>query len=247
MEVSGEIKGAVRLSIIIPAFDELPNLRELIPRIHTTIEELPNFMTEILVVLPTIATALEEEEIGVLGARVVIREPGDSFGDAIRCGISSLSAESRYVIVMDADGSHDPSTIPRLLSARHGAHVVVASRYTPGGTTDNSIILRAMSRVLNFSFSVVLGIQCRDVSTNYKLYIRSDLDQLKLSCMDFDIVEEILYGIKSLHEKAFVVREVPDHFYARNHGVTKRRLGLFIASYLSTLVRLRWQNRGHRK
>jgi len=243
MEVSRSLEETTRLSIIIPALDELPNLRELIPRLFTTIGELANFEAEILVVLPTIATALEEEEIRDLGAHVVVRKPSDSFGDAIRSGISSVSVESGYVIIMDADGSHDPSTIPRLLEARHGAHVVVASRYTPGGTTDNSILLRLMSRVLNWSFSVVLGIECRDVSTNYKLYMRSDLVQLTLSCKDFDIVEEMLYGIKSLHGRAFVVREVPDHFYERNHGVTKRKLGLFIASYLSTLLRLRWQNR----
>lgn len=228
------------LSIIVPAYDELPNLRELIPRILTTVEELDGIQAEILIVLPSTAAAWELQEIRDLGAKAVVRQPGDSFGDAIRSGIASVSTESSYVITMDADGSHDPSTIRRLMEARNGVDVVVASRYTSGGTTDNSLLLRVMSRLLNWSYGAVLGIKCRDVSTSYKLYVRRDLEQLKLSCRDFDIVEEILFGLKLLHGESFAVHEIPDHFYPRIHGETKRHLGPFIVAYLATLIRLQW-------
>ena len=140
---------------------------------------------------------------------------------------------------MDADYSHNPLAITRLLAASSGAHVVVASRYTHGGTTANSLLLKIMSRLLNLAYSIVLGINCRDISTNYKLYRRSDIKNIVLSCKDFDIVEEILFQVKLIHGQSFVIREVPDHFYERKFGVTKRQLRPFIISYFRTLVRLK--------
>ena len=128
----------------------------------------------------------------------------------------------------------------------HGAHVVVASRYTKGGTTDNSVALRTMSRTLNMAYRIILGIRCKDVSTNFKLYRRADLAQITLTCKDFDVVEELLFRLKMLHGKALVIKEIPDRFFERTHGVTKRRLGPFVVSYIKTLLYLSWLGRRHR-
>jgi len=227
------------LSIVIPAYDELLNLRELVPEIKRVTQQLQNFSTEILIVLPSIAKPEEIQEIKNFGATVVMRQPTDSFGDALRSGFVALSDTSEFVLVMDADYSHNPLAITRLLAASSGAHVVVASRYTHGGTTANSLLLKIMSRLLNLAYSIVLGINCRDISTNYKLYRRSDIKNIVLNCKDFDIVEEILFQVKSIHGQSFVIREVPDHFYERKFGVTKRQLRPFIISYFRTLVRLK--------
>jgi len=239
MSVSNSSPMVTGLSIVIPAYDELLNLRELVPEIKRVTQQLQNFSTEILIVLPSIAKPEEIQEIKNFGATVVMRQPTDSFGDALRSGFAALSDTSEFVLVMDADYSHNPLAITRLLAASSGAHVVVASRYTHGGTTANSLLLKIMSRLLNLAYSIVLGINCRDISTNYKLYRRSDIKNIVLICKDFDIVEEILFKVKSIHGRSFVVREVPDHFYERKFGVTKRQLGPFIISYFRTLVRLK--------
>ena len=239
MSVSNSSPMVTGLSIVIPAYDELLNLRELVPEIKRVTQQLQNFSTEILIVLPSIAKPEEIQEIKNFGATVVMRQPTDSFGDALRSGFAALSDTSEFVLVMDADYSHNPLAITRLLAASSGAHVVVASRYTHGGTTANSLLLKIMSRLLNLAYSIVLGINCRDISTNYKLYRRSDIKNIVLICKDFDIVEEILFQVKSIHGQSFVIREVPDHFYERKFGVTKRQLRPFIISYFRTLVRLK--------
>jgi len=239
MSVSNSSPMVTGLSIVIPAYDELLNLRELVPEIKRVTQQLQNFSTEILIVLPSIAKPEEIQEIKNFGATVVMRQPTDSFGDALRSGFAALSDTSEFVLVMDADYSHNPLAITRLLAASSGAHVVVASRYTHGGTTANSLLLKIMSRLLNLAYSIVLGINCRDISTNYKLYRRSDIKNIVLNCKDFDIVEEILFQVKSIHGQSFVIREVPDHFYERKFGVTKRQLRPFIISYFRTLVRLK--------
>ena len=231
------------LSVVIPAYEELPNLRELLPRLLSTLDDVPGLEAEVIVVLPRIASEDEIREVEELGARAVIRSPTDSFGDAIRTGIDSTSASSSLVATMDADGSHDPSGIPRMLAVAASADVVVASRYTAGGRTENAFLLKGMSRLLNVAYGMILRIDCRDISTNFKLYRRDDVYQLQLGCTDFDIVEEIIFRIRQKHGDAFRVVEIPDHFYERKHGVTKRRLGPFTISYIATLLRLRWEGK----
>ncbi len=233
-----------RVSIVTPAYDELANLRELLPRLHGVLESEPGVDAEVLVVLPDWAPQVEQDEIAALGATPVLRAPTDSFGDALRSGFAAARGASDYVITLDADGSHDPETLRAMLAAAPNAHVVIGSRYVAGGATDNAFLLRLMSRALNVVYGRVLGINCKDISTNYKLYRRDDLAKISLRCRDFDVVEEIMFRLKDIHGRSFRVIEVPDHFHERKHGVTKRRLGPFVVSYILTLVRLRWQSRG---
>jgi hypothetical protein len=64
---------------------------------------------------------------------------------------------------------------------------------------------------------------------------------INLTCNNFDIVEEILFKIHLLHNRKTQIIEIPDHFYNRDLGVTKRKLGPFIITYIFTLVRLRFR------
>jgi dolichol-phosphate mannosyltransferase len=231
------------VSIVIPAYEERVNLRWLLPEISMAVDELLYGPLEVIVVVPDFASDDEIEEIRELGGRPIRRSPSNSFGDALRCGFAAVNERSAFTVVMDADGSHSPSTIPRLLIVSPGIDVVVASRYTHGGTSDNSLPLRLMSRSLNLAFRWVLDIRCRDVSTNFKRFRTQDVLGVSLVGSDFDVVEELLFRVKHLHGHDFSLVEVPDHFSERRYGTTKRRLGPYVASYLTTLVRLRWQQR----
>lgn len=231
--------GPTHLAVVMPAYGELPNLRELLPRLVDVAAMVPGLRLDVHPVLPVEASEAEVQELTALGAHPVRRGPTDSFGDAIRSGIAAADESAQFVIIMDADGSHSPETIPRLLEALGDADVAVASRYTHGGSSDNAFVLRLMSRLLNDSFRLILGIGCTDLSTNFKLYRRVDLAQIRLTCRDFDVVEEILFRLKQLHGGHLRIVEVPDRFHERRHGETKRRLGPFIVSYMTTLLRLR--------
>jgi dolichol-phosphate mannosyltransferase len=225
----------------MPAYGEIANLRVLLPEIHSTLSGNGHGPAEVVVVLPDFAPETEREEVVGLGGRPILRSPSNSFGDAIRCGLSAVDPGSAWVIIMDADGSHDPSTISRLLDVDESADVVVASRYVDGGSTANSLVLRIMSRALNGVYARALGIDCRDISTNFKRYRGDDLASIELESSDFDVVEELFFRVKVRHGDAFTVVEIPDHFRERASGTTKRRLGPFIISYVVTLVRLRRQ------
>jgi dolichol-phosphate mannosyltransferase len=143
---------------------------------------------------------------------------------------------------MDADGSHSPRTIPRLVEeiTKNDTDIVIASRYIDGGSTDNSLVLRAMSKILNYTFALVLGLKIKDISTNFKIYKRELLLDSNLVCKNYDIVEEILLEAKKIKPNLKVL-EIPDHFHERVYGESKRKLSVFIATYLATLIRLRFR------
>lgn len=228
-----------RLVVIAPAFDELANLRKLLPRVSKALDGVPNLEYQVIAVVEREAPGATLAELATLGARPVVRRPTDSFGDAIRTGIANCPPDTDFVVFMDADGSHDPVTIPRLLDRAGAADVVIASRYVEGGRSDNGPLLRAMSRSLNYTYGLVLGLKCRDISTNFKLFHYRDVSDVTLECTNFDIVEELLFRVRQGKGPAVRIVEIPDYFHERDEGETKRQLGPFVASYLLTLTRLR--------
>jgi dolichol-phosphate mannosyltransferase len=230
---------AVDYSIVLPAYREEENLRLLLPRIRAALAETEG-RAEILVVdtvTPLDATELVCEEFDV---RYLRRSPSNAFGDAVRVGIQE--ARGQWVLFMDADGSHGPEWIPRLIAERESHDVVIASRYVAGGSTENNLLLILMSMILNLTYSLVLGLKVRDVSNSYKLYRAAFLKELKLKCKNFDIIEEILFRIRRRHPQVRI-KEIPFTFKTRMFGRTKRNLLWFVLTYLYTIVRLRFLSR----
>jgi dolichol-phosphate mannosyltransferase len=227
-----------QLSVLIPAYQEIVNLRWLLPRVIANIPK--QVSAEVVVVVERDCDETTKSEIESYGAIVLVRKPTDSFGDAMRTGMRFCVERAPWLVVLDADGSHDPASIPILLSVAEedGADIAIASRYVSGGGSDNSFLLYWMSRFLNLGYSLVLGLKIKDVSTNFKLYRSSALLVEELQCENFDIVEEILARAARAN-KGLKVVEVPDYFSERKAGESKRKLGPFIASYLLTLFRLR--------
>lgn len=225
-----------KYSIVLPAYLEEENLRILLPRIQDVQRSLPG-TSEVLVidtVQPLDHTKGVCEELDV---RYLPRAPGNTFGDAIRTGIRE--AQGEWILFMDADGSSTPEFIPSLVEQTPKFDVVIASRYVEGGYTENSPALIWMSRILNFSYSLILNLKCKDVSINFKIYRAELLKELKLSCQNFDIIEEILFKI-SRKNKKLKIKEVPFSFKKRMFGETKRNLVVFIATYIFTMIKLRF-------
>lgn len=224
------------LSVILPAYLEEENLRVLLPRLHAVLAKLA-IPAEILVVDTNPPLDKTAEVCREHGAIHVPREGGDRYGDAIRTGIRS--ARAARILFMDADGSHTPEFIPELWRNAKDTDVVIASRYVPGGYTENRASLVLMSRVLNITYSVVLGLNCKDVSNSFKIYRAEHLKPLRLKCNNFDVVEEILFKIRR-RNPGLVIREIPFSFKKRMFGTTKRNLFLFMLTYVYTMIRLRF-------
>ena len=227
----------IDLSVLIPAYEEAENLRVLLPRLSGTLRSM-SISAEIIAIdtnPPLDNTDQVCAEYSSENVRAIPREQGPSFGSAYRTGIRN--ARGRHILFMDGDGSHDPELIPKLYALRDKADVISASRYTEGGETENTWLLKQMSYAVNLTFRVIFRINCKDVSNSFKLYDGNVLRQLPLSCENFDIIEEILIRLRRSRPN-FRIIEVPCTFHQRLHGVTKRKLALFIVTYAWTLVRL---------
>jgi dolichol-phosphate mannosyltransferase len=224
------------LSIVIPAYMEEQNLRLLAPRLKTT-AGATGLTFEIIIVDTQEPMDLTKELCDEFTLRYIPRKGDNSYGSAVRTGIES--SRGKHVIFMDADGSHNPEFIPELLNLKDQFDIVIASRYIKGGNTENSPILILMSKMVNWGFSFVLNIKCKDISNSFKLYPGDQLRELKLRCDNFDIVEEILYKLIK-NNKGISIKEIPFSFKQRMFGLTKRNLFKFVFTYFVTLIKLRF-------
>ena len=224
----------MKVSIILPAYLEAENLKNILPSIINVMERED---CEILVV-DTMEQMDETKDVCEKnGVRYIPRRSGNNYGDAIRTGFEDAIGD--YVVVMDADGSHDPQCIPIFLKEMESGKydLIIGSRYCKGGYTDNPPILRMMSWMLNVAYRVIFGLKVKDVSDSFRMYKREQIKALSLECNNFDVVEEILIKL-SLYCQPFRVKEIPISFNKRAAGESKRDLIKFIMSYFVTIKRL---------
>jgi dolichol-phosphate mannosyltransferase len=223
------------LTVVLPAYEEAANLKVLLPRILEALGSTGETF-EVLVVDTQEALDGTQGVCETFGVRYINRQVSNAYGDAIRTAIDASLGE--FVLFMDADGSHPPEFIPEMLAWARRSDIVVASRYVGEGRSENPGSLVCMSKLLNLTYRLVLGVDCHDLSNSFKLYRGADLKRLYLRCTNFDIVEEIVFKIAKGNPQVRI-QELPFAFQQRLHGKTKRNLVRFIINYWVTLLRLR--------
>jgi dolichol-phosphate mannosyltransferase len=222
------------LSVVLPAYREADSLRIVLPKLVPVVVAASG-SSEIIVsdaMEPLDDTEAVCAENGVVHIR---RSGGNSYGDAVRSGIQR--SRGRFVLFMDADGSHNPLIIPELWRNRGKAEIIIGSRYVKGGATENPMVLILMSRVLNYAYQLAFRLPVSDVSNSLRLYHGDQLRSLNLVSSNFDIVEEILIRLVAGHTHSTVL-EVPMIFEQRKAGQSKRNLPTFMLSYLSSMRKM---------
>jgi hypothetical protein len=123
---------------------------------------------------------------------------------------------------MDADLSHRPEELPRLLEGARTHHVTIGSRYVPGGRVQNwSLVRRALSRGGNLYVRLLLGLPVRDATSGYRVYRRDALRELinrQLRSEGYGFQIELAYRA---WRRGMSVGEVPITFEERRHGHSK--------------------------
>jgi dolichol-phosphate mannosyltransferase len=154
---------------------------------------------------------------------VLHRAAKEGLGRAYLAGFErALASGADLVLEMDADFSHDPKDLPRLIEASSDADLVLGSRYVPGGgVTDWGFFRRMLSRGGSWYARIVLGVPVRDLTGGFKCFHRRTLegiDYRNTHADGYGFQIEITYrAIKA----GFRVKEIPIVFRDREQGTSK--------------------------
>ena len=178
------------------------------------------------------------------GAAVLHRPAKEGLGPAYVAGYrAALAGGADLVLQMDADFSHDPEDLPRLIAAAEDADLVIGSRYVDGGGTVNwGPLRRAISRGGSAYARRVLGVGVRDLTGGFKCFRREvlqalDLDNLHAHGYAFQVETTYRTVIAG-----FRVKEVPIVFHEREAGESKMT-GQIVAEAAWRVPALRLESR----
>jgi dolichol-phosphate mannosyltransferase len=216
------VSGLGPVLVVVPTYDEAENILPIAARLHDAVPS-----AHLLVVddgSPDGTGRLADElAAGADWAHVLHRTAKAGLGAAYVAGFA-WAAERGYdvVVEMDADGSHAPEQLPRLLAALEHADVALGSRWVPGGQVQNWPRSRELlSRGGNAYTRLVLGLPLQDATGGFRAYRREVLDALPLEdvhsqgyCFQVDLVWQ------AWRSGARVV-EVPITFVERVRGESK--------------------------
>ncbi len=145
---------------------------------------------------------------------------GSAYIDGFRKSIGQLNASR--VMTMDADFSHHPRYIPEMMKLSASKHVVIGSRYVPGGGSKDCTWKRVLlSRVANLVARTALGLQASDATAGFRLYRREVLESIPLDEIfsnGYSFLVEMLFLCQ---RRGWQVGEVPIIFEDRRKGKTK--------------------------
>jgi dolichol-phosphate mannosyltransferase len=162
--------------------------------------------------------AASESQVAVLH-----RLEKQGIGPAYIAGFrEALTAGAEIVVQMDADFSHDPADLPRLLEAARGADLVIGSRYVAGGgVADWRALRRAISRGGTLYARGVLGVPVHDLTSGFKVFRRGVLEAIgidSISSLGYAFQVETTYRAS---REGFRIVEVPIRFFDRRVGESK--------------------------
>ena len=223
----------MRPLVIVPTYDERDNL----PVVVAALLRIPR--VAVLVVddgspdgTGDVADQLAADSNGRVSVlhRSGPRGLGLSYVDGMQ---QALRTDATVVCQMDADLSHDPADVPRLLAATADADLVIGSRYVPGGGIKNWPKRRELlSAFANRYVRAVTGLQIADSTSGFRCWRRELLQQLPLPQI---VSSGYAFQVELAWEATSVgcrIAEVPITFVERRHGASKLSWQVLVESAL---------------
>lgn len=224
--------------VIIPTYNERENIEKLIPAICDL-----KLNADVLVVddnspdgTAQCVEALQKKYPCVH----LLKRPGKlGLGTAYKAGFDfGLKKDYACLLTMDADFSHNPSSIPSLLEGMKQHDVMVGSKYVEGGVLEGPIHRRLLSRAANLITRALLGLKTMDNTAGFRCYKRAVLETVNYSGIrssGYSFLVEMAYRCG---KKGFRVGEAPIVFNDRKAGKSKISQKEILKA-IATLVRLR--------
>jgi dolichol-phosphate mannosyltransferase len=208
--------------VIIPTYNEVDNIAPVVARVRASV---PGAHVLVADDNSPDGTGKAADEIASADPQVHVlhRRGKEGLGAAYLAGFRwGIEAGYGVLVEMDADGSHQPEELPRLLTALAGADLVLGSRWVPGGRVVNWPRHRKfLSRGGSTYSRLLLDVPIRDVTGGYRAFRRETLEGLGLDdvasqgyCFQVDMAHRAV-------REGYRVVEVPITFVERERGDSK--------------------------
>ena len=222
--VEGNINIKSDVGVILPTYCEAANIGQLIQEIEGLKQKI-----SILVIddsspdgTANIVRSLQKKYNNIL---LLSRPKKYGLGTAITDGFKiflSLKNPPEYIVTMDADYSHNPKDVPRVVStAKEGKGLAIGSRYCKGGRIINWSLFRLVtSRVANLIASVLVKAKIHDYTSGLRCY-STKLVRAIVADLHSQTYEIQIETVRQACRRKFDVREVPMTFVNRKKGKSK--------------------------
>jgi glycosyltransferase involved in cell wall biosynthesis len=226
-----------RVSVVIPTLNEALNLPHVLC-------DLPSCVDEVVIVDGLSTDGTPEVASEMLPDAKVVYQAKRGKGEALRCGFDTASGD--ILVMMDADGSADPSEIPAFVEALlSGADFAKGTRFHPdGGSSDITRLRAAGNRILSGSVNLLFKTDYSDLCYGYNAFWRHCLPAMSVDCAGFEV--ETLINIR-IARAGLVVREVPSFERSRIHGQSNLRTFRDGGRVMRTIVRERLRRIPHQR
>jgi len=217
------MRGNAPVWLVLPTYNEADNVEAIV---GAALESLPG-AGRVLVVDDASPDGTGEvaDRLAAADERVeVLHRPGKrGLGPAYVAGFTlALDRGAGLVVQMDADFSHDPADLPRLIAAAADADLVLGSRYVEGGgVADWGVLRRAISRGGSHYARTALGLEIHDLTGGFKVFhpeVLEAIDLASLASLGYAFQVETTYRAI---RRGFRVVEVPIVFHDRRVGESK--------------------------
>jgi glycosyltransferase involved in cell wall biosynthesis len=230
-------KIAYTLSVIIPVFNELNTIEEIVRRVQDT-----GLVTEIVLVDDGSTDGTRKILAGYQnkkGMKVILHEHNQGKGAAIQTGLKHVTSD--LIIIQDADLEYDPRDYKVLLEPINEglADVVYGSRFLGGPRRPILFWNMVANKILTFTTNILYNNILTDMETGYKLFKREIVKDMKIHAKSFDFEPEFTAKILKKHVPIY---EVPIRFTPRlyDEGKKIKMKDAFIAMW--TLIKYRFVN-----
>ncbi len=207
----------MKLSVIIPVYNEVKTIREIVRRVLET-----GLVSEVVVVDDGSTDGTRDilpELDGRQGVRIILHEKNQGKGAAVRTGLQNATGE--VLLIQDADLEYDPREYPTLLKPIEDgiADVVYGSRFL--GAARRPILFWNMvaNKLLTFVTNILYNNILSDMETGYKVFRRQVVEGMPLHARRFEFEPE--FTAKILKRK-YRIYEVPIAFYPRDYSEGKK-------------------------
>jgi dolichol-phosphate mannosyltransferase len=229
--------GIGRVLVIVPTYNEVENIRLITDRVRRSVPSVDLLIADDN--SPDGTGGIADELVASDNHIFVMHRAGkEGLGAAYVAGFSWAKDKGYDVVVeMDADGSHAPEELPKLLDALRDTDAVLGTRYVPGGSVHNWPMHRLLlSRGGNIYIRMALGMPFKDATGGYRAYRMAVLDKIDVatvSSQGYSFQVELAWRS---YKHGFRIAEVPITFTERERGASKMSGNIFKEQLLRVTV-----------